>query len=274
MKIELLREKLKGIHGHDTATVRIWDVMACPFCNSINGFVDGCYAVMDYLKTGVLQCRADFRHAAWISGTGYANMVDLKFHESEILIHPTVVPADKLVEIMKMDKALKLHTHPEGVVFKANNPYHPDEGGKFVKISSNPNKVGLDESGSMPSKIQISPETMKKFKEAMKGYVYGPKMDVSMMMIDEQQDFLVKPGEVITVGGIGKGMAKAMVGTDEDVMTPALYEKIYGHSYTNPCLEVPLTSQTGIVKKVYPMPLMNPKSAWGKRMAEKLAQKS
>lgn len=156
VKIELLREKLKGVHVHDTKSVGVWDVMGCPFCDAANGFVGGCKATLDYLKVGVLQCRADFRHAGWVSGTGYANMVNLKFHDSEILIHPTIVPGDKLNAIMVENKTAsqvmvasdlhlgKITSIPkwvyqpkydgmEGIGFKSFSEYALDDGGKAIK---------------------------------------------------------------------------------------------------------------------------------------------
>lgn len=227
VKIELLREKLKGIHAHDTASVAVWECLPCPLCDAVNGFVGGCNATMDFLKTGVFQCRADFRHAGWLEN-GYVHVVDLKFHESEILIKATPIELDKFMEI----EDWKAGKNSEGIVFKPSNPYSPDDGGSFIKITSD--------------------------------WHFQPKYD-----------------------GLGKGMGKAMLGIDETVMTEELYKKVYGHPSTNPCLEVPLPSVVGgeaikhqvtmkvVVKpKAYPMPLLNPKSAWGKRMAEKLAQKS
>jgi hypothetical protein len=112
----------------------------------------------------------------------------------------------------------------EGVMFKPHNPYHPDDGGKFVKFTSD-----------------------------------------------------------LHVGNTFETMHK--------IDGKALMEKLKSMPFIgqNPCLEVPLPSAVGgkAIKhpvtmkvtmkakpKAYPMPLLNPKSEWGKRMKEKLQGKS
>lgn len=162
---------------------------------------------------------------------------------------------------------------------------------KFPVIDSM-DYISIIKEKSLPDKISIPPEIMEQFKATMKKWVFTPKLDgVSQDVMDDvkasmegivfkaHSPYSVDDGGVFVkekAGEAAKGLAKAMLGTDEQVMTPELYEKIYGHPYV--AVPAPKKKKSKAlpvgVPTVFPPLLSNPRSKWGQKMKEKLEGKS
>lgn len=123
----------------------------------------------------------------------------------------------------------------EGVMFKPHNPYHPDDGGKFVKFTSD-----LHVGKTFETMHKIDGKALMEKLKAMPFIGQNPCLELPVA----GGKALKYPVEQTVVLKVNKPVEKITVTMK---------------------VEPP---------KAYPMPLLNPKSEWGKRMKEKLQGKS
>lgn len=297
MKIETLKEKLKGIHAHDGKLVSVHDVLPCPFCKS--AFEGGCAATMDYMVTGVFQCQAVYSHAGWYHVSDWVKCVDLGVDTKHMVVFPKRMAKGKMKEILYATDGMTKTPFSWNQLESMKDGVTPPSLGGEMSLSMKPTKVGLPEitlatiKEMLHKKLKEPPkvlldyqktfmgdwddksiaETNKKLTEIVDkmttdGYFHKLWMTDSPY---SHEGIVMKPPSYYYTpkfdGGsfkVGKGLAKAMLGTDEEKMTDELYEQLYGHKYGKPA-EVPV---------VFRPVLKNPRSSWGKRMQKKLEKGS
>jgi hypothetical protein len=113
---------------------------------------------------------------------------------------------------------------------------------------------------SLPEKIQISPETLAKFKETMKQWVYTPKLDgiKASAIHDAMEDV--------------KASMEGIVFKPHNPYSPDQSGTFVKEKAVEPPKKKSKALPVG-VPKVFPPLLSNPRSKWGQKMKEKLEGK-